>query len=106
MFVFLQIDISPENNIYQELCTKIATLQPDIQLHGFTLQYIDDESERITFSSTEELRSAISTNKDTNALKIFVTANRPAATTANKEQHVGVDCDCLLYTSPSPRDQA
>ncbi|CAF1065101.1 unnamed protein product [Adineta ricciae] len=87
------IDISPENNIYQELCTKIATLQPDIQLHGFTLQYIDDESERITFSSTEELRSAISTNKDTNALKIFVTANQPAATTSNKEQHVGVDCD-------------
>ncbi|CAF4128405.1 unnamed protein product, partial [Rotaria sp. Silwood1] len=49
------IDISPNNDSYQELCTKIATYQPDIQLNGFTLQYIDEENERITFSSNEEL---------------------------------------------------
>jgi hypothetical protein len=86
------IDTSPENNIYQELCTKIATYQPDIQLNGFTLQYIDEENERITFSSNEELRSAILSNKDSNALKIFVTINQQQDTN-NKECHTGVECD-------------
>ncbi|CAF1416796.1 unnamed protein product [Adineta steineri] len=87
------IDISPENdNIYQELCTKIATYQPDIQLNGFTVQYIDEENERITFSSSEELRSAISSNKDPNALKIFITTNQ-SEQPINREQHAGVECD-------------
>jgi len=85
------IDISPENNIYQELCTKIATYQPDIQLNGFTIQYIDEENERITFSSNEELRSAISSNKDSTALKIFVTSINQQQD--NKECHTGVECD-------------
>ncbi|CAF0985261.1 unnamed protein product [Rotaria sp. Silwood1] len=90
------IDISPNNDSYQELCTKIATYQPDIQLNGFTLQYIDEENERITFSSNEELRSAISSNKDSNSLKIFVTINQSInqqETTTNKESHTGVECD-------------
>jgi sequestosome 1 len=87
------IDISPDNNIYQELCTKIATYQPDIQLNGFTLQYIDEENERITFSSNDELRSAISSNRDTTALKIFVSTNQQPTDTANKECHTGVECD-------------
>ncbi|CAF2556983.1 unnamed protein product [Rotaria sp. Silwood2] len=90
------IDISPNNDIYQELCTKIATYQPDIQLNGFTLQYIDEENERITFSSNDELRSAISSNKDSNALKIFVTINQSTnqqETPINKECHPGVECD-------------
>ncbi|CAF1227894.1 unnamed protein product [Rotaria sordida] len=90
------IDISPNNDIYQELCTKIATYQPDIQLNGFTLQYIDEENERITFSSNDELRSAILSNKDSNALKIFVTNNQSInqqESTINKECHNGVECD-------------
>jgi sequestosome 1 len=86
------IDTSPDNNIYQELCTKIATYQPDIQLNGFTLQYIDEENEHITFSSSEELRSAISSNKDSNAFKVFVVTNHQQETT-NKECHTGVECD-------------
>lgn len=91
-----QIDTSPDNNIYQELCTKILTYQPEIQLSGYTLQYIDEESERITFSSNEELRSAIASNRDTNAMKIFVTVNQSSANTTdspNKECHTGVECD-------------
>lgn len=87
-----QIDISPENDSYQELCTKVVTFQPDVQLHGYALQYVDEENERITFSTNEELRSAIAANKDTNALKIFVVANQPAST-SNRESHAGVECD-------------
>jgi len=69
-------------------------------LNGFTLQYIDEENERITFSSNEELRSAISSNKDLNAFKIFVTSNQPQTTTtttttrvSTRECHTGVTCD-------------
>lgn len=83
--------------------TKIITYQPEIQLTGYSLQYIDEESERITFSSNEEFRSAISANCDTNALKIFVSANRPAppptttrSNATNKECHPGVECDGCL----------
>ncbi|CAF3527183.1 unnamed protein product [Rotaria socialis] len=90
------IDISPNNNTHQELCTKIATYQPDIQLNGFTLQYVDEENERITFSSDDELRSAISSNKDSNTLKIFVTPRQSInerENANNKECHIGVECD-------------
>lgn len=65
-------------------------------MNGFTLQYIDEENERITFSSDEELRSAISSNKDSSALKIFVTPNQSVNQqdqANNKEFHVGVECD-------------
>ena len=41
----------------------------------FYFKDIDEENERITFSSSEELRSAISSNQDSNALKIFVNLN-------------------------------
>lgn len=94
------LNIAQENDVYQELCSKIATYQPDIQLNGFTLQYIDEENERITFSSNEELRSAISSNKDLNTFKIFVLPNQsqttttaPAAAASNRECHTGVTCD-------------
>ena len=90
-----QIDLSPANDSYQELCTKIATYQPDIQLHGFSLQYVDEENERITFNTNEELRAAMSVNKDTNTLKVFVTAKQPLEqpNTSRKECHTGVTCD-------------
>ena len=80
------------------MCTKIITYQPEIQLSGYTLQYIDEENERITFSSNNEFRSAISANRDSNALKIFVCPNQQSTpptsnSTNNKECHPGVDCD-------------
>jgi sequestosome 1 len=92
------IDISSDNDIYRELCTKIASFQLENQLNTFTLQYNDEENERITFSSNDELRSAISLNKDSKTLKIFITFNQPIPQqqqqdTTNKECHVGVECD-------------
>ncbi|CAF4415452.1 unnamed protein product, partial [Adineta steineri] len=91
------IDISPENDIYQELSTKIASFQSDNQLKDFTLQYIDEENERITFSSNDEFRSAIAFNKDANTLKVFVTINQTVPqqqeNTTNQECHAGVTCD-------------
>ena len=73
-----------------------------MQLKDINLQYNDEENERITFSSNDELRSAIALNKDANTLKVFVTFNQsipetpletPQADTINKECHVGVTCD-------------
>jgi sequestosome 1 len=94
----LAIDISPENDAFNELQTKIASFQSDYQLKDFTLQYNDEENERITFSSNDELRAAIALNKDANTLKVFATLNQPIAQpqqedTTNKECHVGVRCD-------------
>ncbi|CAF0776975.1 unnamed protein product [Didymodactylos carnosus] len=98
------IDISPENDIYRDLTSKVATFNPDIQLNGFALQYVDDENERITFSSNDELRSALTTNKDS-TLKIFVTPNAPlsppqqqesttsASTKPAGECHTGIECN-------------
>jgi len=92
------IDISPENDAFNELQTKFASFQSDNQLKDFTLQYNDEENERITFSSNDELRSAIALNKDANTLKVFATLNQPTVqsqqeNTINKEYHVGVHCN-------------
>jgi sequestosome 1 len=97
------IDISPENDAYRELQTKIASFQSNNQLNDFTLQYNDEENEHITFSSNDELRCAIDLNKNTNTLKVFVTLNQSIPQqqqqpqqqqdTTNKECHVGVTCD-------------
>jgi sequestosome 1 len=95
------IDISPENDAFKELQTKIASFQSDNQLNNFTLQYNDEENERITFSSNDELRAAIALNKDGSALKVFVTFNQSIPqqqqtqqdNATNKELHVGVTCD-------------
>ena len=77
-------------------------------MKNFTLQYNDEENERITFSSNEELRGAIALNKDGNALKVFVTFNQTVplqsqqtqeetttttTTATDKESHPGVTCD-------------
>lgn len=92
------IDIASNNDIYQELCTKVATYQPEIQLNGFLLQYVDEENERITFSSNDELRAAIAMNNHGTTLKIFVVSNQPTVQQTNnenqeKECHNGVICD-------------
>ncbi|CAM2696443.1 unnamed protein product [Rotaria socialis] len=91
------IDISPENDVYNELTTKIKSYLSNNQLQDFILQYNDEDNERITFSSNDELRSAITLNKDTNTLKVFVTFNQSIPqeqhNATNKECHVGVECD-------------
>ncbi|CAF0898027.1 unnamed protein product [Rotaria sp. Silwood1] len=99
------IDISPENDVYNELQTKVASHLPKNQLQDILLQYNDEENEHITFSSNDELRSAIALNKDTKTLKIYVTVNQSISeheqheqqqqpdNTTNKECHPGVQCD-------------
>ncbi|CAF3110382.1 unnamed protein product [Rotaria sp. Silwood2] len=95
------LDISPENDVYNELQTKVQLYLPNNQLEDIILQYNDEENERITFSSNDELRSAIALDKDTKTLKIYVTVNQTIPqqqqqqqdNTTNKECHVGVQCD-------------
>ncbi|CAF0927391.1 unnamed protein product [Rotaria sordida] len=94
------LDISPENNVYNELQTKVASYLPNDQLKDIVLQYTDEENEHITFSSDDELRSAIALNKDTKTLKVYVTIDQTIPqqqqqqdSTTNKECHVGVQCD-------------
>ena len=56
----------------------MASFQSDNQSIDVILQYIDEENERITFSSNDELRAAIALNKDGNTLKVFVVLNQAA----------------------------
>ncbi|CAF0934373.1 unnamed protein product [Adineta ricciae] len=91
-----KIDISSQNDAYQELHAKIASFQSN---NDFTLQYLDEENERITFNSNDELRSAIALTENANTLKVYVTSSQPllreqkVQEAANKEVHVGVECD-------------
>lgn len=88
--------------------TKIASYLSDNELKDFVLQYNDEENEPITFSSNDELRSAIEFNKDTKTLKVFVVFKQPIAAQpqpqpqqqqqqqqdpTNKDCHPGVTCD-------------
>lgn len=52
------------------------------------MKYIDEENERITFSSNEELRTAIKMKSDSKPLKIIIVANQPKAT-STLEDHQG-----------------
>ena len=73
VFCVLQINTSPGNDVYSELIRKINSAVKDNRFGVGTLQYYDEERELITVSSDQELRLAISANKDKfNNLKIFV----------------------------------
>ncbi|CAF0776992.1 unnamed protein product [Didymodactylos carnosus] len=65
----IAIDITPLSNIYRQLLTKVITYNPNIQADGFKLQYVDNENERITFSTVDELKYALATKEE--LLKIF-----------------------------------
>ncbi|CAF1073640.1 unnamed protein product, partial [Didymodactylos carnosus] len=86
------IDIASGRNIYQELEAKIAQLNSDYVNGQFTLQYIDEDKDRITFSSNDELRSAISVNND-GLIKIFVKSKQQQRKGDENIHHAGVICD-------------
>jgi len=78
------------NDLFSELETKIAQLNNQYKIGAFTLQYVDEENERITFSSNEEFRSAI-TNDGNGIMKIFVKPKQKQS--ENLTRHPGVTCD-------------
>lgn len=80
------IDISPDRSPYQELKQKIAALYPEQDINNFTLQYVDDEGEKVTFSTDEELRTAIEINKGANNLKIYILIRSVTMTTTTFEE--------------------
>lgn len=95
------IDISPERDTFADLRSKVLPLLSADQQQPFSLQYVDEDNERITFSTDDELRAAVALNKDGNVLKVYVVAmptatqtNNPQATTSgNTDRHVNVKCD-------------
>jgi len=90
------IDVSPNNDVYRALETTIAQLNSDYPQGQFTLQYVDEDNDRITFSSDGELRSALNNVSPGGVLKIYVkpkvkkTEEEPSE---NPTIHHGVTCD-------------
>jgi sequestosome 1 len=89
------IDASPNNDVYQALETTIAQLNADYPQGQFTLQYVDEDNDRITFSSDSEIRSALSHIQPGGVIKIYVKPK--AKKTEEKSEHAtlhpGVTCD-------------
>jgi hypothetical protein len=89
--MYIQIDISPDNDIYQTLETTITQLNGDYSHGQFTLQYVDEDNDRITFSSNNEFRSALTNISAGGIIKIFVKPQ--PKTNENATVHSGVTCD-------------
>jgi hypothetical protein len=90
------IDISSNTDVYGTLETTIAQLNADYAQGQFTLQYIDEDNDRITFSSTNELRSAINNVAPGGTIKIFVKPKVKKVEQSNENNntvHVGITCD-------------
>jgi len=99
------IDISPERDTFADLNGKVAALVLSQQQKAFSLQYLDEDNERITFSTDDELRMAITLNKDGNVLKVYAIVQPNAmeingqqqttttTTSGNAEHHPGITCD-------------
>ncbi|CAF0753690.1 unnamed protein product [Adineta ricciae] len=89
------IDVSSSNDVYQALETTITQLNSDYPQGQFTLQYVDEDNDRITFSSNNELRSALSTVPAGGVMKIYVKpkVKKSEETTENATLHAGVTCD-------------
>ncbi|CAF5012532.1 unnamed protein product, partial [Rotaria magnacalcarata] len=66
------IDVSANKNIYQALEATITQLNSNYPQGQFTLQYTDEDNDRITFSSDNELRSALSAVPLGGTLKVYV----------------------------------
>jgi sequestosome 1 len=89
------IDVSSNNDVYQALETTIAQLNSNYPQGQFTLQYVDEDNDRITFSSDSELRSALNTVSPGGVIKIYVKPNAKKTEETNETPmvHVGVTCD-------------
>ena len=75
--------------------TTIAQLNSDYPQGQFTLQYIDEDNDRITFSSDSELRSALNNVELGGIIKIYVKPKGKKTEETNEHAHVhaGVTCD-------------
>jgi sequestosome 1 len=75
--------------------TTIAQLNSDYPQGQFTLQYVDEDNDRITFSSDSELRSALNNIAPGGVIKIYVKpkAKKTEETGENPTVHVGITCD-------------
>ena len=73
----------------------IARLNKDYPQGQFTLQYTDEDNDRITFSSDDEIRSALSRIPPGGVIKIYVKpkVKKPEETGQNTSVHVGIICD-------------
>ncbi len=61
----------------------------------FTLQYVDEDNDRITFSSESELRAALNTISAGGVIKIYVKpkAKKTEETSETPGVHPGITCD-------------
>ena len=75
--------------------TTIAQLNSNYPQGQFTLQYVDEDNDRITFSSDSELRSALKNVSSGGVMKIYVKPKGKKAeeTTEQPTLHPGVTCD-------------
>jgi hypothetical protein len=94
---YLQIDVSPSNDVFRALETTITQLNGDYPQGDFTLQYVDEDNDRITFSSDAELRSALNTVSPGGVIKIYVKPkvkkSEEKETGEHSQVHSGVICD-------------
>jgi len=89
------LDVSANTDVYQTLATTISQLNAGYPQGQFTLQYMDEDNDRITFSSSNELRSALNDIPSGGVIKIYVKpkAKKTEETTQDLPVHEGVTCD-------------
>ncbi|CAF4604949.1 unnamed protein product, partial [Rotaria sp. Silwood2] len=87
------VDVSPTNGVYRALETTISQLNSNYPQGQFTLQYTDEDDDRITFSSDDELRSALNSIPLGGVIKIYVKPKVKKPESPNATVHSGVTCD-------------
>jgi len=89
------IDVSSTTDVYRTLETTIAQLNNNYPQGQFTLQYVDEDNDRITFSSDSELRSALHNIPLGGTIKIYVKpkAKKSEQANPNSTVHAGITCD-------------
>ncbi|CAF1179494.1 unnamed protein product [Rotaria sordida] len=89
------LDISSNKDIYETLEKKISELNNNYLQDQFTLQYIDEDNDRITFSSNDELQSALKNYSINGLIKIFIKPKSKINEQLNQNTtiHIGIICD-------------
>jgi sequestosome 1 len=89
------IDVSSTNDTYRALETTITQLNDNYGPGQFTLQYVDEDNDRITFSSDSEFRSALHNIPLGGTIKIYVKpkVKKSEQTSENTTVHAGITCD-------------
>ncbi|CAF1135590.1 unnamed protein product [Rotaria magnacalcarata] len=89
------LTISSDSDMYEALETKVSQLNTDYTQGQFILQYIDEDSDRITFSSNAEFQSALKNYSMNGMIKIFAQPKSKTHEQASENTtiHIGVICD-------------